>query len=399
MNANKLPVLIWVYGFPRVSETFIRDQICSLIDAGCDVTIYCHKILKEELPALSGFESYKLLDQVVTLRTIKKAWSNKYLAFLKTFFYLLRQPRFSTITYIKQVVKKQDLFVSQLILSAYCIQEGFEIIHAHFGPYGMEATALKKIGLTVKVVTTFHGYDLRLGLEHPEYYKEFIDHADRVVAISTFNHKSLEQIGFTKNQIVAIPNGMNTRFYSPEPSRKQLPFKIITVARLVQEKALHVAINSIHQVVTARPDIKICHEIIGEGPLREELEALILSLNAGNYIKLLGAQTSLEVKEHLASSHLFVLSSVQEAFPTVLLEAQSMGLAVVSTNVGGIAELLIQGILVESGDVTSMTQGILSYIDDQERLEYAGVKNRNHIIQNFDSKIVSQKLIALYHGL
>ena len=129
-------------------------------------------------------------------------------------------------------------------------------------------------------------------------------------------------------------------------------------------------------------------EIIGEGPLDNELRQEIDELRLQNNVVLAGAMPQLQLRRRLAAANVFVLPSVidpdggMDNLPTVIMEAMATGLPVVSTNVGGIPEMVIEnetGFLVQPGDTAAMADAIQTVINDcssAARLGYAGLRTR-----------------------
>jgi glycosyltransferase involved in cell wall biosynthesis len=125
-------------------------------------------------------------------------------------------------------------------------------------------------------------------------------------------------------------------------------------------------------------------EIIGEGPLENELRRQIDELCLQNNIELLGAKPQTQLRGRLAAANVFVLPSVidpdggMDNLPTVIMEAMATGLPVVSTNIGGIPEMVIEnqtGFLVQSGDAAGMADAIQTVINDRSsaaRLGHSG---------------------------
>jgi glycosyltransferase involved in cell wall biosynthesis len=115
-------------------------------------------------------------------------------------------------------------------------------------------------------------------------------------------------------------------------------------------------------------------EIIGEGPLKEELSAQLEQLDLQNRVTLSGTKPQHEVRQRLAAANVFVLPSVVDAqggmdnLPTVIMEAMATGLPVVSTNIGGIPEMVVQnetGFLVQPDDAVALAAAIENLIDDR----------------------------------
>lgn len=401
MSNHKPSILFWVHTFPRFSETFIRDQVCRLLDQGCDVFIYGKSFVTNQSATLKGFEKYDLFNRFISRNAIRatKPNTNKYLNFLIKIAFLSRHKRFDLKKYIGYVFKNKRLDIQSLCIAHFCIQHDITVIHAHFGPNGEEATVLKLMGLQIKIVTTFHGYDVRLGLEDPTIYKNLKKLGDAIISIAPYNKKILLEIGFRPDVIYDLPNGIQTDFYTPDPQKKTTSntIPIITVGRLVEEKAIHIAIKALKKVYDKAPQYDFKYTIIGEGELREPLEALIEETELKDKITLLGAKNSVEVRDALQQASIFILSSSQEAFPTVLMEAQATGLVVLATDVGSVSSIAVHGTIVPPNNTQAMADAIITTFEDKANWHTKGLQNRDYIVSHYDSYSLTEKLIKIYN--
>ncbi len=401
MLENKPSILFWVHTFPRFSETFIRDQVCRVIDEGCEVFIYGKSFVSNQKEALKGFEKYDLFNRFVSRNAVRagETNTNKYLNFLKKLSYLVRSGRFDFKKYLGYIIKNKKLAIQSVCIAHFCAKNNISIIHAHFGPNGELASILKELGFQIKIVTTFHGYDVRLGKETPSMYTALKQFGDAILSISPYNKQLLLDIGFDPHRIYDLPNAIHTDFYCPSVKKEKDSdiIKIITVGRLVEEKSLHIAIQALKKVREKAPQYPFAYTIIGDGELRAPIEKWISESGLQDMITLAGAKNSLEVRDALQKAAIFILSSSREAFPTVLMEAQATGLVVITTDVGSASSIAVNGTIVPTNDVEAMTQAIITTFEDRENWTAKGLKNREYIVSNFDSQILTKKLIHIYN--
>ncbi|MCX7681256.1 MAG: glycosyltransferase, partial [Anaerolineae bacterium] len=174
--------------------------------------------------------------------------------------------------------------------------------------------------------------------------------ADRVVCVSqTVADFFVREVGLPQYKIVVIPNGLDLRAFEGLPARQEaraalgLPTGRIlvgTVARLVPVKRLDVLL----QALVSLPEADAL--LVGDGPERVWLEALSQELKLAGRVHFAGQQD--DVRPWLAAMDAFVLSSDWEGLPNVVLEAMACGLPVVATAVGGVAEVVVDGITAVS---------------------------------------------------
>jgi glycosyltransferase involved in cell wall biosynthesis len=106
--------------------------------------------------------------------------------------------------------------------------------------------------------------------------------------------------------------------------------------------------------------------IVGDGPQRESIERLVAELGLANRVRLLGMRS--DVRRLLAASDAFLLTSVSEGIPVTLIEAMAAGVPIVSTAVGGVPEVVVDGttgLLAAAGDVAGIATALAQLADDQ----------------------------------
>jgi colanic acid/amylovoran biosynthesis glycosyltransferase len=150
------------------------------------------------------------------------------------------------------------------------------------------------------------------------------------------------------------------------------------------------------------------YNIVGEGPLKDDLQALIIELNAQGYVNLLGSKTQPEVLSLLEKSHILLAPSItakngdQEGIPVTLMEAMAMGMPVLSTKHSGIPELVqdgVSGVLVPERDIETLLNKLNYLIRHHDNWPAMGRHGRNHIRNEYDINILNDKLERIYLGL
>jgi glycosyltransferase involved in cell wall biosynthesis len=171
-----------------------------------------------------------------------------------------------------------------------------------------------------------------------------------VIAVSDSSYYMLtKRLGYNPQQVKRIYNGINFDQLKvtetiPKPPGKKI---VTTISRLVTLKSIDSLIKAIPLIIKKRNDVEFW--IVGDGPLRDELERLANQLNVQSHIKFWGNQTN--VSNYLAVSDLFVLPTLKEPLGTVLIEAGYFSLPLIATNIDGNSEIIIDdetGILLET---------------------------------------------------
>ena len=393
-----MKILIVTNIFPKISETFVRDHVIELLDRNFKVDVLPEQYSYFEEKALLNFEKYDLRSIVKDL-DIPTNKPKRIIKALIIFFndYKNISQYLKTFNFFKYGI---TAFTLVNIFKLHFIRE-YDIIHAHFGQSGEKVAGLKNFGFKGKIITTFHGYDIRQGLnEGSHIYKNLIKHADKIISISAYNKYNLKKMGFPQDKIVDISNGIDTTFFMKKLRIKNnTTFKFLTVGRLVKDKNISFLIQSFYNFLSSNNfSDRIELAIIGDGDEKEMIENLIQKYKIEKFIKLLGSKSSLDVKNEMERADVFVLSSINEALPTVLLEAQAMELPIISTNVGSIKNMVDSksNWLIPSNDINALTQALKESFDMKENLQKIGERNRKNVIINYNRKDKIDQLLELY---
>lgn len=402
---DRLKIAFLAGVFPALSETFILNQITGLIDLGHDVDIFA--LERGYTAKLHGdITKYDLLSR--THYPERKA--GEPLGSLKSL--VLHSPGFlkrpSSILKIYNAIKKG---IPGMPFLFHCLpyfrNSHYDIVHCQFGPNGNIGAEMKELGITnAKLVTTFHGYDIRLGLSRGgDIYAPLKEKGDLFLAISRYNRRQLEEMGFEPAKIVDHPVGIDIekfKFSASGTLRTDGEIRIITIARLVWEKGLEYAIKAVGMLAAKNPGLKIRYEIIGAGNLREKLQSLVAEEGLSETITFSGGMDQDYVSGKLAESDIFLLSSVEEALSVALMEAMASGLPAVATKVGGVPELVRDGesgYLVQPGDAEAMAEKLDLLVKNPDGRREMGIAGRKIVEEKYDIQKLNERLVELYRSL
>ena len=181
--------------------------------------------------------------------------------------------------------------------------------------------------------------------------------ATKVVANSSAARSVLEREGLASGSIAVIPNGVDATLVRPSPGSPRPLRTVITVANLRPEKSHETLVAAAALLVKDYPDLRF--EIVGAGPRREELDALVRARDLQHRVSFLGHRE--DVPALLARADAFVLPSRSEALPNSAIEAMAAGLPVVASAVGGLLDLVEDGrtgILVPPGNADALAAAL-----------------------------------------
>ncbi|EGR34242.1 hypothetical protein IMG5_019260 [Ichthyophthirius multifiliis] len=225
------------------------------------------------------------------------------------------------------------------------IREKIQIVHAHqtTSILGQECI-LHSRTMGYKTVFTDHslfGFSDAACIHVNKLMKLFLSDIDHAISVSHTSKENLTlRASFNPSMISVIPNSVDCSRFKPDPS-KRYPLNTINVVciqRLTFRKGVDLLISIIPEICKKVPEIYFI--IGGDGPKRGPLEEMIKRENLQNRVELLGSVQHTEVRNILVRGHIFLNCSLTEAFCIAIVEAASSGLLIVSTNVGGIVEVL-----------------------------------------------------------
>ncbi|HEX6107723.1 MAG TPA: glycosyltransferase, partial [Gemmatimonadales bacterium] len=284
-------------------------------------------------------------------------------------------------------------------------ERDYQIAQCHFAANGALGVVLKELGASgCKVVTMFHRYDLRELESRPGSCAHLRRLGDCFLSISQHTRARLTRAGFPATRIVDHPVGIDLSklpFRGARDPRPE-PVEILTVARLTAQKGLHHGIRAVHRLVSERPALRIRHTILGGGPLEPELRALAASLGLSDVVRFAGEADQVQVALAMQAADLFLLPSIDEVLPLALMEAQAVGLPVVATDVGGVGEMVedgVSGFVVPPRDPAALAAALGRLSDRPEMWAAMGHAGRRRVAERYDVRVLNPRLVDIYRGL
>lgn len=202
-----------------------------------------------------------------------------------------------------------------------------------------------------KILKTFEGRGYRL--------------SHRIIAVSTTTAASLiNDYGIKKEIVEVIPDGVNTELFRRQKGQKE-PGSILFVGRLCDRKGLPFLIDAIGTIHNKLPTVKLY--IVGEGPLRDLLEARVGELGISDNVTFIGKVTEQELVDWYNRMEVLVLPSLFEGFGMVCLEAMACGTPVIATDSPGIVDVVKNEwpcALVPPGDSEKLASALIEYFRD-----------------------------------
>lgn len=398
--------------FPSLSQTFVLNQVTGLLALGHEVEIF-PAVERDEPGVRPDVRSYHPLPWAY----YRRMPANKLWRVMKAIGLFARYvPRHSTtvvrslnwLSYGKNALSLQ-LFYGLL---PFLDRGRYDIIHCHFGPMGIFGAFLKAVGIKGRLVVTFHAHDLTVTVarEGRGVYRGLFQIADLLMPISDHWKHKLIELGCAPQKIVVHRMGVDTeRFrFAARVYPHVEPMKLLTVSRLVEKKGVEYGIRALAIVLQTHPEWSIHYDIVGEGPLRSQLEAVVGGLGLRRQVSFLGPRSHEEVQELMMQDHMFLLPSVtsedgdQDGIPVVLMEAMATGLPVLSSLHSGIPELVIDGqsgFLVPERDVNALAERLGHLIQHPEIWPDMGRAGRAMVEQHYNIYKLNRRLEEIYEAL
>ena len=253
---------------------------------------------------------------------------------------------------------------------------------------------------------------LRFNLVLRSFEKKLMKRSDALIAVSRYTVNELVELyGINEKKIHVIYNGVDVEKFKPRPNKEELRREfgleedkriVLFVGRLYHRKGLEILLNSIPPVLKEFSKVKFV--ISGTGFKQKELSLrkLAKELEIEEEVTFLGYVPDEKLPRLYSASDIFVLPATYENFPFAILEAQSTGLPVISTKVGGIPEFLVDnknGFIIDPGNSNQLTQKLLMLLQDPKLAKNMGNKGRKLIEEKLDWHLITSQVIDLYHNL
>jgi glycosyltransferase involved in cell wall biosynthesis len=296
-----------------------------------------------------------------------------------------------------------------MALVRYIRRQRIDIIHTHL----LAGDIMGRLAgfLTRRpVVSTIH--NTRADLDEEPRRRQWLERQTahlwcrRLVVVSELLREDVAAwFALPPERVMTIANAVDTERFARGPEFDRAAVKaaldvgagplIANVARLMPAKGQGYLLDAARIVVAARPDARFV--LLGEGPLRAELEAQAATLGLTEHVRFAGFRP--DVPDILAASDLFVLSSLWEGMPIALLEALAAGCAAVVTAVGGVGQVVqdgTTGLLVPPADPAALAAAILACLADPARARTLAAAGQAWVRQEYGMDAWARQWEALY---
>lgn len=285
-------------------------------------------------------------------------------------------------------------------------RRGCVAAHGHFGWGGYDTVAGR--ATTVPLVTSFYGIDVALPEQSPHWrdrYARLFDRSALITALGPVMSQRLVELGCPREKIRLMKLGVDLSELPFKPQPVTSPLIVLQIARLVPKKGIDVTIRAFAEASPALGPAELW--IVGEGPLREELERIARDCSVAESVRFFGALAHSEVRELLRRAHIGIQPSRTapdgdvEGTPTVILEFQAVGLPVIATRHADIESIVPDpSDLIPENDVTALADALVrtARLTAEGRVDRARA-GREFVERNHGAALVAAAVEAIYDEL
>ncbi|MEI4828672.1 glycosyltransferase family 4 protein [Bacillus sp. FJAT-53711] len=229
-----------------------------------------------------------------------------------------------------------------------------------------------------------------------EIEKQGIRASDQIITISNSFHSPLEEYGAKTEQLITVHTGIH--FHPPSISKEKCNDNVVIscVSRLSPRKGHDIFLKALSRIRQDLSNVEVW--IVGDGVMRERLENQVLQLGLDN-IKFFGRRT--DIPEILSSSEIYVLPTINDNFPISVIEAMLSRQAIITTNCGGIPEMIQNGktgIICDPGNVQQLSDALKLLLTNKGLRETLGREAQTYSRQHLTQDVMVSKIEKIYQS-
>lgn len=418
MNTKNTPLRVGyiVRSFPRLSQTFILNEVLALEASEVQVRIFSctnprESVIQPQVEAVRAQVDY--LEEAQQRSRWPILWEHLLLLmlvplrYLRTLWYVARHTDFDEgyTASSRYVCFMQAVYLTQLLRRERDGRGAIDHLHAHFAHDPTLIAHLVHLLTGISFTFTAHARDI---YQIPQSaLAERIRSAQAVVTCCDVNVDYFKSVVPATHhaKLHVIHNGINLNDFQPAAVCEDTaaPPLILSASRLVEKKGFLDLLAACQRLRERNEDFRCL--IYGEGPLSGEMESLIRQLELDDYVTLAGVCTQQDLRQIMPQASVFALTPFvtqdgdRDGVPTVLAEAMACGVPVVSTTVAGIPELVAHGhngLLAAPHQVDEIAASLSTLLNDQTMRRQFGQAARTKIVEQFNLQAGARQLAGLF---
>lgn len=384
--------------YPRFSETFVVNEILAHERAGMRVDIFAlGPVMESHFQPDIGKVQAPVIRLSDKQRNVESFWGlvSEALDVLPGFAERLTEEKAHSVHELAQGIK----------MALLIRQRNIQHLHAHFATQAATVARLAAKFSGVSWSLTAHAKDIYFHYEQDIQLPRKLQDASHVVTVSDYNLRWLcEQYAANKQKTSRIYNGLDLRQF-PWRSPYQRPPEIVAAGRLVAKKGFLLLIDSLARLQAM--GLSFHCTLIGDGPLREQLDAGIQNAGLEERVTLTGPLPRDRVAEAIQQAAMVVAPCTisedgdRDGLPTILVEAMALGTPVISTRVVGIPELVVDqetGLCVEPDNTGELALAMARLLQEADTREKLSRQAREMIAREYDVDRNTAKLRTIFHS-
>ena len=385
-QTNNIKILVLPTLFPskgnKFNGIFVKEQVLALVQNGLDVSVFYPVLHLSYKTALPKIVLNKIVDDGITV------------------YYL-------DITAFKFPTLRNIMFIlfSYPYLCKLVAKEKYDLIHSYLSfPSGFISLLIGnkfQIPFIITEVVSSFNIFFKKNIILFSIVKKILNACEKLITVSDDLGKQI-----MKNNI--FPKRMRTLytiadeniFYCkklPKRTKQEITFLFTGFMHKTERKGIHILIEAVKLLNEDRSSIyNFKFIIVGDGDMRIKYENRIKEYNLSKYFQFLGNKTLREIANLMQQSDIFILPSLHEGLPCVIVEALSCGMPIIASRVGGIPEIVKEncGVLVQPNSINDLKEKILYMLDNYNNFDKNEISKYAHKLFNY--KAFSSKMIKEY---
>lgn len=389
--------------YPKVSHSFIRREVIAVETCGLKVARFSLRSCESELVDEADKLEQELTKVILGVGVQGLAWGLLRVAATRPIRFLEALRLMFKVGWHSErgILLHLAYLAEACILLNWFAESGTPHVHAHFGTNSTTVAMLCRVLGGPTYSFTVHGpeeFDKAILLS----LNEKIKRSTFVAAVSSFGKSQLfrwcDRTFWSKIHVIHC--GVDAAFlaapYVPIPATPRLA----CIGRLSEQKGHLLLLEAANLLAVQGLEFKLV--LVGDGPLRSDIEKQIVQLGLQNHIEITGWASGDRVQQEILASRAMVLPSFAEGLPVVIMEALALNRPVISTYVAGIPELVEPGVcgwLVPPGSVEALAVAMRAVLEAPlEKLEQMGKTGAERVAQQHNVDLEAKKLVALFES-
>ena len=221
-----------------------------------------------------------------------------------------------------------------------------------------------------------------------------------IITVSETMRSDGYRLNIPLNKMITLYDGIEFSDFNPASKENDITsnkiFQILNIGRFSPEKCHDIIIESCKKL--KENNFNFHMTFIGFGNLESQIKNKIKQYDLEKWITIVGFIKHENISQYLSKADLYIQPSLIEGMPIAVLEAMSMELPIIMTNIGGMRELNVESgvILIEKKNAIQLYNAIISFMNNREKMKIGGKKNRAFILKNFNWELHSKKLYNIY---